>query len=90
MVASGGGIQFLQAGLLHQAFGAYLAVLSSQFGWSKTALSGAATLQPMEAAALGPLMGWFIDRFGPQGMIRLGICGLAKSTACLAFTPHFS
>jgi MFS family permease len=76
MVASGGGIQFLQAGLLHQAFGAYLAVLSSQFGWSKTALSGAATLQPMEAAALGPLMGWFIDRFGPQGMIRLGICVL--------------
>lgn len=73
MVAAGGGIQFLQAGLLHQAFGAYFAVLADEFGWSKTALSGAAALQPMEAAVLGPVLGWIIDRFGPQGMIRIGI-----------------
>ena len=73
MVAAGSGIQFLQAGLLHQAFGAYFAVLIQEFGWSKTALSGAAALQPMEAAVLGPVLGWIIDRFGPQGMIRLGI-----------------
>jgi sugar phosphate permease len=73
MVASGGGIQFLQAGLLHQAFGAYFAVLTEEFGWSKTSLSGAAALQPMEAAVLGPVLGWIIDRFGPQGMIRIGI-----------------
>ena len=73
MVASGGGIQFLQAGLLHQAFGAYFAIFTEEFGWSKTALSGAAALQPMEAAVLGPALGWIIDRFGPQGMIRIGI-----------------
>ena len=73
MVAAASGIQFLQAGLLHQAFGAYFAVLSEEFRWSKTALSGAAALQPMEAALLGPLLGWIIDRFGSQGMIRLGI-----------------
>ena len=73
MVAAGSGIQFLQAGLLHQAFGAYFAVLADERGWSKTALSGAAALQPMEAAVLGPVLGWIIDRFGPQGMIRIGI-----------------
>ncbi len=73
MVAAGGGLQFLQAGLLHQGFGAYLAVLNEERGWSKTALAGAATLQPMEAAVLGPLLGWMMDRFGPQGMIRFGI-----------------
>ncbi len=66
-------IQFLQAGLLHHAFGAYFAVLTDEFGWSKTALSGAAALQPMEAAILGPLLGWIIDRFGPRGMIRIGV-----------------
>ena len=69
MVGAGCAIQFLQAGLLHHAFGAYFAVLMEEFGWSKTALSGAAALQPMEAAILGPLLGWIIDRFGPQGMI---------------------
>ena len=49
MVAAGSGIQFLQSALLHQAFGAYFAVLSEELGWSKTSLSGAAALQPMEA-----------------------------------------
>ncbi len=73
MVAAGSGIQFLQSALLHQAFGAYFAVLAEELGWSKTSLSGAAALQPMEAAVLGPVLGWFLDRFGPQGMIRIGI-----------------
>ena len=73
MVAAGGGLQFLQSALLLQAFGAYFAVLAEEFGWSKTALSGAAALQPMEAALLGPVLGWVVDRFGPQGMIRIGI-----------------
>jgi MFS family permease len=73
MVAAAFAMQFLQAGLLHNAFGAYFAVLSEEFGWSKTALSGAAAMQPMEAAILGPLLGWIIDRFGPQGMIRAGV-----------------
>lgn len=73
MVAAGSGIQFMQAALLHQAFGAYFAALLDERGWSKTALSGAAAMQPMESALLGPLLGWFVDRFGPQGMIRIGI-----------------
>jgi sugar phosphate permease len=73
MVAAGSAMQFLQAGLMTQSFGAYVAVLQAERGWSKTALSGAAALQQMEAAILGPILGWFIDRFGPQGMIRVGI-----------------
>ena len=73
IVGAGCAIQLLQAGLLHHAFGVYFAVLMEEFKWSKTALSGAAALQPMEAAILGPLLGWIIDRFGAQGMIRIGI-----------------
>jgi MFS family permease len=73
MVSAAFAIQFLQAGLLHNSFGAYFAVLMNEFGWSKTALSGAAALQPMEAAVLGPLLGWVMDRFGPKWMIRIGV-----------------
>ncbi|MGH8667816.1 MAG: MFS transporter, partial [Burkholderiales bacterium] len=73
MVGAGCGLQFLQAGLLHHAFGGYVAVLQDDRGWSKTALSGAAALQQMEAAILGPVLGWVMDRFGPQGVIRIGI-----------------
>ena len=54
MVAAAAGIQFLHAGLLLQAFGAYVAVLSEERGWSKTALSGGAALQSIEARAARP------------------------------------
>src|ERR1044071_1846820 len=73
MVGAGSALQFLQAALMTQSFGAYVAVLQAERGWSKTALSGAAALQQMETAILGPFIGWFMDRFGPQGVIRVGI-----------------
>lgn len=73
MVAAAAGIQFIQAMMLYQAFGAYFAVLIEEKGWSKTSVSGAAALQSAEAAIVGPALGWFIDRFGAQGMIKIGI-----------------
>ena len=77
MVAAGAGIQFLYTGLLLQAFGAYVAVLSDERGWSKTALSGGAALQSIEGALLGPALGWMIDRFGPRAMLQVGIVAFA-------------
>jgi sugar phosphate permease len=73
MVGAGCGMQFVQGTLLLQAFGAYFAVLRDDRGWSKTELSGAAALHQLEAAILGPLLGWFLDRFGPQWVIRAGV-----------------
>ena len=86
MVGAGSGLQFLQAGLMTQAFGAYVAVLQEERGWSKTALSGAAALQQMEVAILGPVLGWLIDRFGPQGMIRIGVLVFGIGLMLLSFT----
>ena len=77
MVGAGCGLQFMQAGLLHHAFGGYLAVLQDDRGWNKTELSGAAALQQMETAIIGPFIGWIMDRFGPQGVIRLGVFVMA-------------
>jgi sugar phosphate permease len=90
MVAAGSGLQFLQSGLMTQSFGAYLAVLQVERGWSKTALSFAAALQQMEAAILGPVLGWFIDRFGPQGMIRVGIVVFGAGLMLLSFTDSLA
>jgi sugar phosphate permease len=73
IVAAGSALQFLQSLLLNQAFGAYVAVLVEERGWSKTALSGAAALKSTETAVLGPVLGWMVDRFGSQGMVRAGI-----------------
>ena len=73
IVIAGGALQFLQSLLLNQAFGAYVAALIEDRGWSKTAVSGAAALKSTEVAILGPVLGWMVDRFGAQGIIRAGI-----------------
>lgn len=84
IVGAGVAIQFMQAAFLHQAFGAYVAVLSEERGWSKTALSGAAALQSIEGAVLGPLLGWIMDRFGPQNVIRIGVVMLGLGFIALS------
>ena len=73
MAAAGAGLQFLVSALLVQAFGAYVAVLSSEFGWSRTALAGGAAIQSLEGALIGPVLGWLIDRLGPRAVVRMGI-----------------
>lgn len=73
MVAAACVIQFLHGGLLMQAFGAYVAVLSQERGWSKTALSAGAAIQSLEGALLGPALGWIMDRVGARAMVQAGI-----------------
>ena len=84
MVAAAASIQFIQAMMLHQAIGAYLAVLIEEKGWSKTSVSGASALQSMEAAIIGPILGWFIDRFGSQTLIKIGIVLFGIGFICLS------
>ena len=73
MVGAASLIQFLHGGLLIQAFGAYVAVLSEDRGWSKTSLSAGAAIQSLEGALLGPVLGWIVDRFGARAMVQAGI-----------------
>jgi MFS family permease len=73
VVFGGGTLQFFQSMLLNQAFGAYLAALVQDTGWSKTALSGAAALKSTESALLGPVLGWMVDRLGSQLVLRAGV-----------------
>ncbi|MCC6474433.1 MAG: MFS transporter [Burkholderiales bacterium] len=73
MVGASFGLQFMQSGLLQQALGAYVAVLRGEFGWSKAALAGAAVIQQVENALLGPIQGWLVDRFGSRAMVRSGV-----------------
>ncbi len=73
MAAAGAGLQFLVSALLVQAFGAYVAVLSAEFGWSRTALAGGAAIQSLEGALIGPVLGWLVDRLGPRTVVRAGV-----------------
>ena len=84
MTAASCGIQFLLAALVLQSFGLYIATLSDEMGWSKTSLSAAAALQSVEAAIIGPVLGWVVDRFGSPIMIRFGVVIMGIGSASMS------
>lgn len=79
---AGAAMQFLLSSLLVQAFGAYVAVLSEQKGWSKTSLAAGAALQSVEGAILGPVLGWMVDRIGARKMVHAGVLLMAAGFLC--------
>src|SRR5918992_730859 len=73
VVGAAVGLQFLQAGNGTPAFWALPVVLPGEKRGGETTPPGAAALQQMEVALLGPVLGWLIDRFGPKIFVRSGI-----------------
>jgi MFS family permease len=72
MVAAAFGVQLIIAGLLMQSYGAYVAVLQEEKGWSKTALAGAFSLTQLVGGLLGPFQGAVMDRVGPRTIMQFG------------------
>ena len=62
----------LMAVSVFQGLGTFLVALERQFGWSRTAMTGAFTLARGEGAILGPFEGLIIDKFGPRKLILIG------------------
>ena len=73
IVAAGFLLSALLGGLMFHAFGQYVVVFEEEFGWSRTALSIAFSIQMIEAGLLGPIQGWALDRFGPRRIMLIGI-----------------
>ncbi|MBL0419971.1 MFS transporter [Ramlibacter sp. AW1] len=84
IVGAGATLHFLHAGLLMQAFGAYVAALSAELGWSKTSLAGGAALQSVEGALLGPILGWLMDRFGGRVLVHVGVLAFGLGLIALS------
>ena len=73
IVSAGFSIQFLIGSLYMHSFTAFFQFLESQFGWSRTILSGAFAFSRAESGLLGPLQGWMIEKFGTRAMGGLGL-----------------
>ena len=54
------------------SFGIFLKPLSEDFGWSRTLVSGAASLCNFLRGALAILTGWATDRHGPRIIVAIG------------------
>jgi MFS family permease len=52
---------------------AFFPSFEREFGWSRTAISGAFSLARIESGILGPIEGYFVDRVGPRRIMFIGI-----------------
>ncbi len=73
IVAAGSGIQFLVGALLDGAVGGYAAALTRDYGWTRSALSGAFSVSRLLAGFANYPLGRMIDRLGPRVVMRAGL-----------------
>jgi MFS family permease len=65
---------------LRGVFGVYIKPMEAEFGWSRSALSGAAALSLLLLGAVGPFAGLLADRWGPRRVIGASLAILAGGT----------
>lgn len=82
-------MQSLQSLLFWQAFGTYAALWMADFGWSRTTIAWAASLQRTESGLLGPIHGWLLDRTSPRTVFVLGLFLMAFGLIAVAFVQNF-
>lgn len=75
----------VNTGLSYFGMSAYFPSFEREFGWSRTAISGAFSLARIEAGLLGPLEGYATDRLGPPKMMFIGITIGAVGFVCMSF-----
>ena len=83
----------VNTGFSYFGMSAFFPSFEREFGWSRTAISGAFSLARIESGILGPIEGYLTDRVGAQRMLFIGLvmCSLgfllsASLTACRCST----
>jgi len=83
-------------GVAHYGFTAFFEPIHSEFGWSYTQISLAASLRGMETGLLTALAGFLVDRWGPRRLmfagsliLVLGLFLLSRTTSLGMFYSSF-
>lgn len=63
----------VNTGFSYFGMSAFFPSFEREFGWSRTAISGAFSLARIESGILGPIEGYFVDRVGPKRIMNIGI-----------------
>ncbi|HZU89615.1 MAG TPA: MFS transporter [Stellaceae bacterium] len=77
---------FSRQGGATATFSVFVAPLTHEFGWSRTAVSGAASLGGVLAALLSPLIGPVLDRHGSRAVLCLAVLGTGIAALLLSLT----
>jgi MFS transporter, OFA family, oxalate/formate antiporter len=77
---------FSRQGGATATFSVFVEPLTREFGWSRTAISGAASLGGVLAALLSPLIGPLLDRHGSRAALCLAVLGTGIAALLLSLT----
>jgi OFA family oxalate/formate antiporter-like MFS transporter len=77
---------FARQGGATATFSIFVEPLTREFGWSRTAISGAASLGGVLAALLSPLIGPVVDRHGSRVALCLAVLGTGIAALLLSLT----
>ncbi len=72
--------------LMIYPMGLFIGPLEAEFGWSRTLITSGLTINAVIGVIFAPMMGVFIDRFGPRRIAIPGSLLFCIAFACLAFT----
>jgi MFS family permease len=75
----------VNTGFAYFGMSAFFPSFEREFGWSRTAISGAFSLARVESGLLGPIEGYFVDRFGPRRIMCIGIVVCVLGFISLSF-----
>jgi MFS transporter, OFA family, oxalate/formate antiporter len=77
---------FSRQGGATATFSVFVEPLTREFGWSRTAISGAASLGGVLAALLSPLIGPLLDRHGSRVALCLAVLGTGIAALLLSLS----
>ncbi len=66
-------LNFYIGGVFFYGYQAFFDPIKDTFGWSRTAMSGAHTLQRLEGGIAAPIVGFLFDRVGPRKLMLFGV-----------------
>jgi MFS family permease len=75
----------VNTGFSYFGMSAFFPSFEREFGWSRTAISGAFSLARIESGLLGPIEGYFVDRVGPRRIMYIGIVICTLGFVALSF-----
>ncbi len=90
IVAASFFIALYTGGAIFYGFTAIFEPIASEFGWSYTQISLAASLRGLEMGLLAPLTGIFVDRWDPRRLIFIGIIIAALGLIVLSGTTSLA
>lgn len=84
VLASALGMGFSQASIVVLSFGVFIYPLSAEFGWSRTQISFGLTISTLTLAAVTPVFGNLLDKYGFNRVLLISSCLFALCFAAMA------